>query len=79
MLVFLHIITGSTVKRKRIVIGKCMPGSLKENIEGMYGHCSKYKDDLINCKWVWSGNNTITNCRQTYDTARKSHTTITRH
>ena len=32
-----------------------------------------------NSKWVWSGKNTITNCRQTHGTARKSHTTITRH
>ena len=47
MFYFLDIITGSTGKRKRIVIGKCMPGSLKENMEGMYGHCSKYKDDFI--------------------------------
>ena len=27
----------------------------------------------------WSGNTTITNCRPTHGTARKSHTTITRH
>ena len=26
-----------------------------------------------NSKWVWSGNTTITNCRQTHGTARKSH------
>ena len=32
-----------------------------------------------NSKWVWSGNTTITKCRQTHGTARKSHTTITRH
>ena len=32
-----------------------------------------------NSKWVWSGNTTITNCRQTHGTARQSHTTITRH
>ena len=32
-----------------------------------------------NCKWVWSENTTITNCRQTHGTARKSHETITRH
>ena len=30
-------------------------------------------------KWVWSRNTTITNCRQTHGTAKKSHTTITRH
>ena len=30
-------------------------------------------------KIVRSGNTTITNCRQTHGTARKSHTTITRH
>ena len=32
-----------------------------------------------NSKWVRSGNTTITNCRQTHGTARKRHTTITRH
>ena len=47
---FLHIITCSTGKRKRIVIGKCMPGSLKENMEGMYVHCSECKADFINSK-----------------------------
>ena len=51
MFYFLHIITGSTGKRKIIVIGKCMPGSLKENMEGMYGHCSKCKDDFINSEY----------------------------
>ena len=30
-------------------------------------------------KWVWSGNTTITNRRQPHGTARKSHSTITRH
>ena len=30
-------------------------------------------------KWVWSGNTTITNWRQTWGIARKNHTTITRH
>ena len=28
-----------------------MPGSLKKDMEGMYGHCSKYKDDFINSKY----------------------------
>ena len=32
-----------------------------------------------NDKWVWSEYTTITNCRQTRVTARKSHTTVTRH
>ena len=32
-----------------------------------------------NSKWVWSGNTTITNCRQPCGTARKSRSTITRH
>ena len=32
-----------------------------------------------NSKWVWSGNTTITNRRQPHGTARKSHSTITRH
>ena len=32
-----------------------------------------------NSKWVWSGNTTITNCRQPRGTARKSRSTITRH
>ena len=31
------------------------------------------------CKWVWSGNTTITNCRQPCGTAKKSRSTITRH
>ena len=34
---------------------------------------------MKNCKWVWSGNTTITNCRQPRGTARKSRSTITRH
>ena len=38
-------------------------------------HQTLYK----NSKWVWSGNTTVTNCRQTHGTARKSHATITRH
>ena len=32
-----------------------------------------------NSKWVWSGNTTITNCRQPRGTVRKSRSTITRH
>ena len=32
-----------------------------------------------NSKGVWSGNTTITNCRQPRGTARKSRSTITRH
>ena len=38
-----------------------------------------YVLDVKNSKSVWSGNTTITNRRQTNGTARKSHTTITRH
>ena len=34
---------------------------------------------INNSRRVWSGNTTITNWRQTHGTARKSHTTITRH
>ena len=34
---------------------------------------------IKNSKWVWSGNTTIPNCRQPLGTARKSHSTITRH
>ena len=34
---------------------------------------------IKNSKWVWSGNTTITNCRQLRGTARKSRSTITRH
>ena len=30
-----------------------------------------------NSKWVWSGNTTITHCRPTHGTVRKSHTTLT--
>ena len=36
-------------------------------------------DKPKNSKWVWSGNTTITNCRQPLGTARKSPLTITRH
>ena len=35
--------------------------------------------DPKNMKWGWSGYTTISNRRQTHGTARKSHTTITRH
>ena len=38
--------------------------------------CKMVRND---CKWVWSGNTTITNRRQPHGTARKSHSTITRH
>ena len=38
-----------------------------------------YQTNVINSKWVWSGNNTITNRRQPHGTARKSRSTITRH
>ena len=34
---------------------------------------------IENSKWVWSGNTTITNCRQPSGTARKSRPTTTRH
>ena len=34
---------------------------------------------IKNSKWVWSGNTTITNCRQPRGTVRKSRSTITRH
>ena len=34
---------------------------------------------INNIKWVWSGNTTITNCRQPRGTVRKSRSTITRH
>ena len=36
-------------------------------------------ENMKNSKRVCSGNTTIKNCRQTRDTARKSHTPITRH
>ena len=45
-------------------------------------HCIylQYKQILLkNRKKVWSGNTTITNCRQTHETARKSLTSITRY
>ena len=38
-----------------------------------------HSHNVKNCKWVWSGNTTITNFRQPHGTARKSHSTITRH
>ena len=46
--------------------------------------CSYSLDELNsisyeNSEWVWSGNTTITNRRQPHGTARKSHSTITRH
>ena len=34
---------------------------------------------IQNSKWVWSGNTTITNCRQTHGIVRKIHTKIRRH
>ena len=44
------------------------------NTQGMQGMVY-----LKNSKWVWSGNTTITNCRQPRGTVRKSRSTITRH
>ena len=38
-----------------------------------------WSDLSQNSKWVWSGNITVTNCRQTHDNVWKSHTAITRH
>ena len=38
-----------------------------------------YPNPWKNSKWVWSGNTTITNCRQPRGTARNSRSTITRH
>ena len=38
-----------------------------------------HKSDTKNSKWVWSGNTTITNCRQPHGIVRKSRSTITRH
>ena len=35
-----------------------------------------YPSTYKTSKWVWSGNTTITNCRQTCGIVRKSHTTI---
>ena len=40
---------------------------------------SLHSHAIKNSKWVWSGNTTITNCRQPRGTARKSCSTITRH
>ena len=37
------------------------------------------QNQVQNSKWVWSGNTTITNCRQPRGTVRKSRSTITRH
>ena len=37
------------------------------------------QENIINSKWVWSGNTIITNRRQTIGSARKSHRIITRH
>ena len=39
----------------------------------------RYLTITKNSKWVWSGNTTITNCRQPRGTARKSRSTITRY
>ena len=46
---------------------------------GPDGLASKLLRFTVNSKWIWSGNTTITNCRQTHGTARKRHTTISRH
>ena len=46
------------------------------------GKCTPFggmKHGIITPQCVWSGNATITNCRQTCGTARKSHTTIQRY
>ena len=51
-------------------------------INPVLGICSYYLDLCItvkNSKWVWSGNTTITNCRQTCGIVRKSHITIAGH
>ena len=56
--------------------------SNNNDIKCKYWETTQHKHkscDIKNSKWVWSGNTTITNCRQTIDTARKSHTSITRH
>ena len=34
---------------------------------------------MKNSRWAWSGNTTITNCRQPQGTPKKSHPAITRH
>ena len=41
--------------------------------------CDHYDSHIKHSKWVWSGNTTITNRRQSRGIARKSHSTITRH
>ena len=44
--------------------------------------CEIYLTMTFDCKiskWVWSENTTITSFSQTHGSARKSHTTITRH
>ena len=40
---------------------------------------TRYRYICKNKLWVWSGNTTITICRQTHCIAKKCHTTITRH
>ena len=46
----------------------------------LYTYCFCDKENPPkNSKWVWSGNTTITNCRQPRGIARKSRSTITRH
>ena len=42
-------------------------------------HINQHSFNIRSKEWVWSGNTTITNWRQTHGTARNSHTTITRH
>ena len=47
---------------------------------GVHEKVERRQESIVkNSKWVWSGNTTITNRKQTHGTARKSHTTITRH
>ena len=48
-------------------------GGITYYIKSIHGHL------YTKSEWVWSGNTTIKNCRQTRDNVKKSHTTITRH
>ena len=59
------------VQHDKTFINTCMKNRIYNNV----GYIINIYQ---NSKWVWSGNTTITNCRQTPGIVRKSHTTIRR-
>ena len=55
------------------------PGMASESFNQCLLTVKRFSTGTKKSKWVWSGNTTITNCRQPRGTARKSRSTITRH